>query len=155
RQLQMDTDHFSFRFFGHGVVVAALGNLVPGQPGDYTNDQRIRLIAEKYWNQDQRVPLAQVVEEATRATAGGGDRPYGWCIDDKGYIDLLTFGFRVFGFHRTSVYNVWFLALGLPMLLAAVAWAGRPDRLVVLPLVLLALCVVAPLTQLDDQLLSL
>lgn len=155
RDLQMDTKYFSFRYIDVGQVNGALTNLVPGEPGDYTNDRRLAQLSEKYWKQDTPTPLAQVVAEARGVTGGTQAGPYGWIIDDKGYVDLLTIGFSLFGFHRSTAYYVWFLALGLPMVLYVLFFAGKPVQLAIPALVLLSLYVIAPVTLLDDQLYSL
>jgi len=153
--LEMDRTYFSFRYLGQNQVAAALSSMVPGQPFDYMTNTAVGPVATKYWTEDHHAPLSQIVDEARQAIEAkhGGGR--GWVVDDKGYVDWLRLAFRLFGFHKSSVYYTYFILLGFPMVVYAAYFFRSPAHLFVLLSVILAIYVTAPILVVNDQLYSL
>jgi hypothetical protein len=112
-------------------------------------------IATHYWTTAHDVPLKTIIEEARVAIARRPMVGRMWVVDDKGYVDLLRFAFRLFGLHKQSVYYAYFLVLAAPMVVYAVLFFRRPAYLFVLLAVLVAIYVTASILTVNDQLYSL
>src|SRR6185503_426987 len=94
---------------------------------------------------DHQVPLAAIVEEARQAIAAKSDGSRGPTLDDKGFVDWVALAFKLFGFHKRSVYNTYFILLIAPMCVYAAYWFKQPAHLFVLVALAIALYVTAPI----------
>jgi len=153
--LDMDRTYFSFRYLGGRQVAAALDSFVPGEPADYMAHSAIMDLATQYFDSVHHVSLAAIAEEARQKIASAGTQGTRLMVwDDKGHVDLLRLAFRLFGFHRESVYYTYFLILGIPVCVYASYFFRSRAHLFVLLAALMALYVTAPILIIDDQLFN-
>jgi hypothetical protein len=105
----------SSRMRVHAMPVA-ISQIYHGRAHDYT----------AYWSVAMRFhnpqPLDAAMDQAVRAEIPPGDRTYYWTADDRGLSDFVNLAFRMFGPKLRSLFNLWFVLLGLSIIAAIVRY---------------------------------
>jgi hypothetical protein len=131
RDLGLSQSDPSSRTQLHAIPVA-ISQIYHGRAHDYT---AYWSIAMRFYDQfsHRRQPLDAAIYQAVHADIPPGDRTYYWTADDRGLSDFVNAAFRLFGPKVRSLFDFWFLLLGLSVI-AAILRFGH-DRI--------ALCAIA------------
>lgn len=99
----------------HAIPVA-ISQVYHGRVHDYT---AFWSIAMQFYNQQ---PLDTAIDQAVRADIPPGDRTYYWTADDRGLSDFVNVAFRLFGPEMSSLFNFWFVLLGISVVAAILSY---------------------------------
>lgn len=119
RELSLDAP-VSNRLRFHAIPVAA-SVLYHGRSHDYTAFQSL---ARKFQSPD--ADIDELIEWAPTAPLPEGDGTYYWAADDRGMADYVMGAFVLFGPHRSSLYFLYFVVLGVACTLMLIGFWRDP-----------------------------
>jgi len=127
----------SSRMRVHAIPVA-ISQIYHGRAHDYT----------AYWSVAMRFhndqPLEAAIDQAVHAGIPPGDRTYYWTADDRGLSDFVNVAFRMFGPKLRSLFNFWFVLLGLSIIAAIVRYRHDSVSLAVIACTVIGIGAVLP-----------